>query len=114
MVLSRNAPLKRRGVFILHAHKRELPRNGALREWVRKRFDQSGDNPWLEMLDHCVLELDDAWRGTPIPISQVRDWVYEYGGESRYRVVGRITLSTVHGAKNNWAWRMWIEVASEI
>lgn len=86
-------------IQLLRAHKRKLVRNGALREWLRKRFDRSVDNAWLELLEHCVLELEDAWRGVPIPVGQVLDWIYEYGSESRHRAVGRITLSTVHAAK---------------
>lgn len=86
-------------IQLLRTHKRKLLRNGALREWVRKRFDRSADNPWLELLEHCVLELEDAWRGMPIPVGQALDWIYEYGSESRHQAVGRITLSTVHAAK---------------
>ncbi|MFY9260106.1 MAG: ATP-binding domain-containing protein [Gallionella sp.] len=34
-----------------------------------------------------------------IPASQLLDWVFEFGKEQRHAVAGKLTLSTVHGAK---------------
>jgi ATP-dependent DNA helicase RecQ len=86
-------------ITLLQARRHKLIRHGALRRWLQNRFERNPDNPWLELLGQCLVEIEDAWGGVPIPSGQVLDWVYEYGSESRNRVAGHITLATVHAAK---------------
>jgi ATP-dependent DNA helicase RecQ len=85
-------------IRLLHARRRrQLLRNGALTRWVRRH--QAIGNPWMELLEQCVSEIEDTWKATPIPVSHALEWIYEYGIESRNSQAGRLNLSTVHGAK---------------
>jgi ATP-dependent DNA helicase RecQ len=81
----------------LRGHRRKLVRNGALIRWA-KRHQEPG-NPWAELLEQCIAEIEDTWKSAPIPVSQVLEWVYEYGAESRTLRAGHLNLATVHGAK---------------
>ena len=86
-------------ITLLQSKRRKLLRHGVLKRWLRKSFIPNPDNPWLELLGQCIAEIEDAWGGMPIPTGQALEWVYEFGSESRNRVAGHVTLSTVHGAK---------------
>jgi len=86
-------------ISLLQSKRRKLLRHGVLKRWLRKSFIPNPDNPWLELLGQCITEVEDAWGGMPIPTGQALEWVYEFGSESRNRVAGHITLSTVHAAK---------------
>lgn len=67
--------------------------------WVNVLVAQQADNPWLQMLQQCIEEFCLAWDMERIPASQLLDWVFEFGKEQRHAVAGKLTLSTVHGAK---------------
>lgn len=75
-------------------------RPGALRRWFEQRFaSRQQDNPGLAQLGLFIDELDGIWDEVAIPAGLASEALYEFSGDIGQREPGRLTLSTVHGAK---------------
>lgn len=84
----------------LQAKPRRRVSQGALARWFRLRFgDGNPDNSWQGLLSQFIDEQKTAWPESAIPSSILVDAFYEFGNEARRSELGRIVLSTVHGAK---------------
>jgi ATP-dependent DNA helicase RecQ len=84
-------------IHLLHSRRHRLIRSGALARWMRLRREPG--NPWSELLEQRLAEIEETWKALPIPAGQVLDALYEVGHEARRQRAGCLTLSTVHGAK---------------
>lgn len=75
-------------------------RPGSLSRWFQARFtDTTHDNPRLTQLGLFIDELDAVWGDVPLPTSIAIDELYEFSADIARTEKGRLTLSTVHGAK---------------
>jgi ATP-dependent DNA helicase RecQ len=73
---------------------------GTLQRWFAARFaSHHQDNPRLAQLGLFIEELDGIWDDVGIPASLASEALYEFSGDIGVREKGRLTLSTVHGAK---------------
>ncbi len=85
---------------LLRAKPGRCLRAGTLQRWFSRRFtSQQQDNPWLAQLGQFIDELDGIWEDIAIPASLAIEALYEFSGEIGRSEKGRLTLSTVHGAK---------------
>jgi ATP-dependent DNA helicase RecQ len=86
-------------VRLLHARRTGLVRVQALKRWWGRAFGGAGTNPWSEQLAAVIDDLAvDSATGV-LPAQVVLESLAEAGHESRPLARGRLTLSTVHGAK---------------
>lgn len=73
---------------------------GALQRWFAVRFGSlAQDNPRLAQLGLFIDELDGIWGEVEIPSSLAIAELYEFSADIALSEKGRLTLSTVHGAK---------------
>ena len=73
---------------------------GTLARWYHARFASlTQDNPRLAQLGLFIDELDGVWGEVGIPASLAIDELYEFSADIALTEKGRLTLSTVHGAK---------------
>ena len=73
---------------------------GTLTRWYHARFASlTQDNPRLAQLGLFIDELDGVWGEVGIPASLAIDELYEFSADIALTEKGRLTLSTVHGAK---------------
>jgi ATP-dependent DNA helicase RecQ len=76
-----------------------LARVEALRRWLRRAFGKQESNLWLEQLAAFVDDLANDTATGVVSAAQALEALHEPGHERRSAVRGRLTLSTVHGAK---------------
>jgi len=75
-------------------------RPGTLSRWFHHRFGSPNqENPHLAQLGLFIDELDGIWGDVAIPASLAIDALYEFSADVALNEKGRLTLSTVHGAK---------------
>ena len=87
-------------VELLRARANRLLRSGTLGRWFAARHRVGpASNPWLRLLRQSIDEIEASWGDSPVPASLACEALYEFGNEARAAERGRLTLSTVHGAK---------------
>ena len=73
---------------------------GTLTRWYHARFASlTQDNPRLAQLGLFIDELDGIWGEVGIPAGLAIAELYEFSADIALTEKGRLTLSTVHGAK---------------
>lgn len=71
---------------------------GSLVRWHRRHKRIATDNPWQSLLGHFIEEVESTWPEA-VPARLLIEALFEFGAVARRSERGRITLSTVHGAK---------------
>ena len=85
---------------LLRAKPGRCLRPGTLSRWFHARFASlDHENPRLAQLGLLIDELDTVWGDVPLPASLAIDELYEFSADIARTEKGRLTLSTVHGAK---------------
>ncbi len=84
---------------LLRARRTGLVRVEALRRWLGRPFGTASPNVWTEQVAGLIEDLAVDSATGMLPAQQVLESLSEAGQEMRPLVRGRLTLSTVHGAK---------------
>jgi len=85
---------------MLRAKPQRRLRPDQLSRWFQARYKGgAGDNPWHSLLRQFIDEIELSWGDSRMPTTIAIEALYEFGSEARHSDGGKITLSTVHGAK---------------
>jgi len=86
-------------VRLLRARRTGLVRVRALQRWLAGAFGRASSNVWTEQLAALIEDLATDSATGMLPVQRVLESLSEVGQETWPVARGRLTLSTVHGAK---------------